>query len=94
MTKGKKIQKNEVLKQKSKGLSSGTPIEAVAKLPDPEKTMILNQFAGAASALYPAAEHILLVSRARRQGGKMAQKGDFAGAGSFATASVEAVAKL
>lgn len=49
--------------------------------------MILSQFAGAASAPFPIAEHILQASRARLWGGKMAQKGGFAGAGSVAIGS-------
>ncbi len=45
--------------------------------------MILSQFARAVSAPYPDLEHILKSSRAQDRGGKMAQKGDFSGAGSF-----------
>lgn len=43
--------------------------------------MILSQFAGVVSTPCSAAEHILLVSRTRRQSGKMTQKGDFAARG-------------
>jgi len=63
-------------------------LEAVAKLPDPEKSMILSQFASRLSGRGPIPEHILQASRARGWGGKMAQKGDFAGSGNFATASL------
>jgi hypothetical protein len=49
--------------------------------------MILSQFVGAGLARYPATENILQASRARRPGGKMAQKGDFAEVDRFAIAS-------
>ena len=50
--------------------------------------MILSQFASRLSGHSPTPKHILQASRARGWGGKMAQKGDFAVAGSFAIASV------
>ncbi len=50
--------------------------------------MILSQFASRLSGRGPIHEHIRQVSRARGWGGKMAQKGDFAVAGSFAIASL------
>jgi len=49
--------------------------------------MILSQFVGAAMRPGPHRQAHTQVSRAWRWGDKMAQKGDFAGAGSFATAS-------
>ncbi len=49
--------------------------------------MILSQFASRLSGRGPIPEHILQASRARGWGGKMAQKGDFAVAWSFAIAS-------
>jgi len=61
--------------------------EAVAKLPAPEKSMILSQFVEAAMRPEPHRGAHTRESRALRWGDKMAQKGDFAGAGSFATAS-------
>ncbi len=49
--------------------------------------MILSQVDRAASAPCPDLEGILEASRAQYRGSKMAQKGDFVGAGIFATAS-------
>jgi len=63
-------------------------MEAIAKLTDPEKSMILSQFASRSSGPASIPEHILQASRARGWGGKMAQKGDFAGSVSFAIASM------
>ncbi len=63
-------------------------LEAIAKLPDPEKSMILSQFASRLSGRRPIPEHILQASRALGWGGKMAQKSDFAVAWSFAIASL------
>jgi shikimate kinase len=61
--------------------------EVVAKLPALEKSMILSQFVGAAMRPGPHGQAHTQESRAWRWGDKMAQKGDFAGARSFATAS-------
>lgn len=69
------------------GDGSKTP-EQAAKFHALEKSMILNQFSGAASILTPKAECILKKSRTQQQGGKMAQKGDFSGleiSGTFST---------
>jgi len=63
--------------------------EVVAKLPAPEKSMILSQFVGAAMRPGPHRQAHTRESRAWRWGDKMAQNGDFAGAGSFATASYD-----
>ena len=61
--------------------------EPLAKFPAPEKSKILSQFAGTASSPNPANGDILRESRTRWWDGKMAQKGDFAGAGNFASGS-------
>lgn len=45
--------------------------------------MILSQFASCVCSQSSVPEDILLVSRTREQGGKMAQKGDFTGYLSF-----------
>jgi hypothetical protein len=63
------------------------PFEVVAKLPDPEKSMILSQFIEAAMRPEPHRGAHTQGSRAPRWGDKMAQKSDFAGPGSFATTS-------
>ncbi len=56
--------------------------------------MILSQFDRAALAHYPDFEHILEGSRAQDRGGKMTQKGDFAGSGSFASRLVNPFARI
>ena len=61
--------------------------EPVAKLPAPEKSMILGQFVGVATRPEPHRQGHTRESRTWRWGDKMAQKGDFSGAGSFATGS-------
>jgi hypothetical protein len=53
--------------------------------------MILSQFVGAPMRPGPHRQAHTRESRAWRWGDKMAQKGDFAGAGSFATASNDLV---
>jgi hypothetical protein len=61
--------------------------EVVAKLPALEKSMILSQFVGAAMRPGPHRQAHTQGSRAWQWGDKMASKGDFAGARSFATTS-------
>ena len=61
--------------------------EPVAKLPAPEKSMILGQFVWVATRPELRRQGHTRESRTWRQGDKMAQKGDFAGARSFATGS-------
>jgi len=67
-------------------------LEEVAKLQGPEKSMILGQFIGAAMRPEPHRGAHTQRSRAPTPtlgwGDKMAQKGDFTGLGSFATASL------
>ena len=63
--------------------------EPVAKIADPKKSMILSQFDRAASAPCPDLDGKLEASRAQERGSKMAQKGDFVGAGIFARALEE-----
>ncbi len=55
--------------------------------PDPEKSMILSQFASRLSGRGPTPRAHTPASRARGWGGKMAQKGDFSVAWSIAIAS-------
>ncbi len=61
--------------------------EPLAKIPAPEKSKILSQFAGAGSSPNPASGDILEESRTRWPDSKMAQKGNFAAAGIFASGS-------
>jgi hypothetical protein len=63
--------------------------EGIAKFPAPEKSMILSQFAGGAERPELRRQGHTRESRTWRRSGKMAQKGDFAGAGSFAIPSVQ-----
>jgi hypothetical protein len=61
--------------------------EPIAKLPTPEKSMILGQFFGVATRSELRCQG-LERSRAWQQSGKMAKKSDFTGAGSFAIGSI------
>ena len=63
-------------------------LEPVAKLPATEKSMILGQFAGVATRPELRRQGPTRESRTWRRGDKVAQKGDFAGAGGFATVSL------
>jgi hypothetical protein len=63
-------------------------VELIAKLPAPEKSMILGQFVGVATRPELRHQGHTRESRTWRRSGKMAKKGDFSGAGSFAIGSV------
>jgi hypothetical protein len=63
-------------------------LEPIAKLPAPEKSMILGQFVGVATRLELRRQGHTRESRTWRRSGKMAKKDDFAGAGSFAIGSL------
>jgi hypothetical protein len=66
-------------------------LEGIAKLPAPEKSMILSQFAGVAPRPELRRQGHTRESRPWRWSGKMAQKRGFAGAGSFAIPSKEKI---
>jgi [acyl-carrier-protein] S-malonyltransferase len=61
--------------------------EPIAKLPAPEKSMILGQFVGVAMRPELHCQGHTRESRTLQRSGKMAKKSDFAGAGSFAIGS-------
>src|SRR3984957_3718097 len=63
--------------------------EGIAKLPAPEKSMILSQFASVAERPELRRQGHTRESRTWRRSGKMAQKGGFAGAESFAISSLK-----
>jgi multiple antibiotic resistance protein len=62
-------------------------LEPIAKLPAPEKSMILGQFVGVATRPELRRQGHTRESRTWQRSGKMAKKSDFAGAGSFAIPS-------
>jgi hypothetical protein len=63
-------------------------IEPIAKLPAPEKSMILGQFVRVAMRHELHRQGHTRESRTRQRSGKMAKKGGFAGTGSFAIGSI------
>ncbi len=63
-------------------------IRGNCKTPRPRKIDDFESVCQPLKRLCPIPEHILQASRARGWGGKMAQKGDFAVAGTFAIASL------
>jgi hypothetical protein len=73
--------------EKKKHLLKWQFIEPIAQLPAPEKSMILGQFVGVAMRSELRRQGHTRESRTWRRSGKIAKKGDFTGAGSFAIGS-------
>jgi len=69
-------------------------IEPIAKLPAPEKSMILGQFVRVATRPELRRQGHTRESRTWQRSGKMAKKGDFSGTGSFAIGSIKKISKI